>query len=40
MSIENKWFETFEGHGAEFRKIMPNYEKLDKKIQIIGALYF
>ena len=39
MDIENKWHEAFEGCGNEFRKAVPDYEKLDKRTQIIGALF-
>ena len=38
MDIEKLWFGTFESYQDEFENIRPDYEKLDKTTQIIGAL--
>ena len=38
MDREKLWFDAFESYQKEFESDRPDYEKLDKTSQIIGAL--
>jgi len=38
MDIEKQWWDAFDSYGSEFELARPNYDKLNKNTQIIGAL--
>ena len=38
MDIEKQWWDAFDSHGSEFELARPNYDKLNKNAQVIGAL--
>ena len=36
--MEKQWFDAFDSYGTEFELARPNYDKLSRDTQIIGAL--
>jgi len=38
MDIEKQWWDAFDSYGSAFELASPNYDKLNKDAQIIGAL--